>query len=296
MGEPICFQKKNCIKYKIPLDSTLTSYPTFVPGYQKNRQMEKLYAVKKLAAMAGVSVRTLHHYDRIGLLQPSKRTPAGYRLYGEAELLRLQQILFYKELDLSLEEIATILDDPAFEVLTALENHRKALEARRNRLSVLLATIDKTILKLKGGPVMLTNEELYEGFPRESAAAYRQQAVEKWGAATVEASEQKLRKLGKAGYEKLKEEAAAISNELAALMHLQPEDDKVQAVVARHYAHILQFWASVEDTAAAYRGLAQLYLDDERYTHRNGKPDPAYAAFLSKAMVYYADTRLKKKG
>lgn len=258
--------------------------------------MESTYAVRKLARLAGVSVRTLHHYDRLGLLKPSKRTAAGYRLYGEQELLRLQQILFYKELDLSLEEIAAILDDPDFEILSALENHKVALEARRNRLSVLLETIDKTILKLKGGPIMLTNEELYEGFPKETATVYREEAKQEWGAAAVEGAENKLRKLGKADYQKLREEGEEISKALAALMHLGPADEKVQQLIDKHYKHILQFWPPDicnGNPLAAYRGLADLYVQDERYTTHNGRPNPAYAKFISEVMIHYANSRMK---
>lgn len=257
--------------------------------------MESTYAVKKLARLAGVSVRTLHHYDQIGLLIPAARTRAGYRCYGEPELLRLQQILFYKELDFSLEEIADILDNPAFGILEALEGHKKALEVRRNRLSTLLETIDKTILKLKGGPIMLTNEELYEGFPKETAMAYRQEAMEKWGTQVVEDSENKLRQLSKADYKKLQATGENINAAIAALMHLEPTHPKVQQQIARHYAHIQEYWAASvgkDNLADAYRGLAKLYVEDERYTTRDGKPNPAYAAFISKAMIFYADTQL----
>src|SRR5580704_4516137 len=103
------------------------------------------YSVRQLAGLAGVSVRTLHVYDEMGLLKPSVRTDAGYRQYGEAELLRLQQILFYKELDLSLKQIAEILDDPGFDLVEALVGHRIALSARRDRLTTLLNTIEATI-------------------------------------------------------------------------------------------------------------------------------------------------------
>ncbi|WP_343702573.1 MerR family transcriptional regulator [Chitinophaga sp.] len=93
------------------------------------------YSVKKLARLAGVSVRTLHLYDKMGLLEPSVRTQARYRLYGEKELLRLQQILFYRELDFPLKEIRDILDDPTFDLAQALEGHKKALQARQERIA-----------------------------------------------------------------------------------------------------------------------------------------------------------------
>src|SRR5512136_2331510 len=102
----------------------------------------RTYTVQQLARLAGVSVRTLHHYDHIGLLAPSARTAAGYRLYGAADLLRLQQILFFKELDLPLDEIQDILDDPDFDQIEALESHKRLLRERADRLARLLMTID----------------------------------------------------------------------------------------------------------------------------------------------------------
>lgn len=252
------------------------------------------YSVNKLAKLAGVSVRTLHHYDRLGLLKPSVRTEARYRLYGEKELIRLQQILFYKELDFSLQEILGILEDPNFDLVTALQQHKSALQERRDRLATLLTTIDKTIAKLKGESGMLTDEELYEGFPK--GQEYRQEAAEKYGEQTVAESEDKLRKLGKEGFAQLKAESEAVAKTLVSLMHQDPASEMVQQQIARHYALIQQFWGESvctgKDMKEAYKGLGQLYVDDLRYTSQNGQENPAYAAFMQKAMAYFADTQL----
>ena len=139
------------------------------------------YSVGKLAKMAGVSVRTLHHYDRIGLLRPSSRTEVGYRRYGEKELLRLQQILFFKELSLSLDEIRDILDDPGFDLVAALHQHRALLQQRAARLSRLLETVDKTIRRLTEDTMTMTDEELYAGFTPEQRERYPREAREKYG-------------------------------------------------------------------------------------------------------------------
>lgn len=272
----------------ISLDPPPTSYVIFVP----DNAIGMKYTVKRLAKLAGVSVRTLHHYDQIGLLAPSERTEAGYRLYGEQELLRLQQILFYKELDFSLEAISAILDDPAFDMVQALHQHRAVLVQRSSQITLLLETIDKTILKLTGGPDMLSNEDLYAGFPKETAEAWRNEAINRWGKSAVEGSEEALRSIGKEGMDQLQEEGAAITSGLAALMHLEVSDPKVQELMDAHYRHILQWWGKLKPdmgTADAYRGLANLYLMDERYTYLNGKQDLAYTAFLTKAMIYYVD-------
>lgn len=253
------------------------------------------YSVKNLAKLAGVSVRTLHYYDRLGLLKPSVRTEAKYRLYGEKELIRLQQILFYKELDFSLSEILALLKDPDFNVLTALESHKLALQARQYRLSTLLVTIDKTISTIKGERVMLTNEELYEGFPK--GQEYRQEAVANYGEDEVEASEQNLRQRGKAGFEQLKADQKDIAKTLMSLVAQDPTSASVQQQIARHYANIRGFWGEElcqsKNMAEAYKGLAQLYIDDPRFTSQNGQENPAYAVFLQKAMVHFADTQIK---
>ncbi|MRS64966.1 MerR family transcriptional regulator [Larkinella terrae] len=252
----------------------------------------RTYSVKQLAKLAGVSVRTLHHYDRLSLLKPSVRTEARYRLYGEKELIRLQQILFYKELDFPLMEIRQVLDDPDFDLVVALKSHKTALKDRRDRLTTLLSTIDKTISKLKGEQIMVTDEELYAGFPKETAESYRQEAVAKYGEKVVAESENKLQKLTKDELTQVKAEGEEIAGALAGLMHKDPTDPAVQQQVARHYAFIRKMWGpSVGngDPLAAYRGLGQLYVDDPRYTSQNGVPNPDYARFLCKAMQHFVD-------
>lgn len=258
----------------------------------------KNYGVKELSALSGVSVRTLHYYDKIGLLKPSNRTEAGYRYYGEPQLLRLQQILFYKELDFPLKEIIELLDKPGFNLIEALENHKLALKARKKRISKLLVTIDTTIHHLKKGEAMLRPEDLYEGLPKEVGTTYRQEAMNKYGKEAVEHSENELIKLGKEGFEQLKKESEQVSKELFALQNESPESEKVQQVIARHYAIIRKFWGTsqlVDNQAEAYAGLGQLYVSDERYTIVNGKPQSEYALFMQKAMRYFADTKLKQE-
>ncbi len=255
----------------------------------------KQYSVRQLSKLAGVSVRTLHLYDQVGLLKPSVRTEAGYRLYGEKELLRLQQILFYKELDFSLQDIKRILDQPDFDLTQALESHKVALQARKDRIAVLLLTIDKTILKLKG-EIMLTHEELYEGLPGDKAESYRKEAVKAYGKEQVEQSENHLRKMGKNGFEALKAEQLDIAQQLASLIKEDPTSELVQQQIARHYANVRQFWGTAgtaDPQAEAYSGLGELYVNDERFTMAEGRPNPEFAQFMRKAMQFFADTRLK---
>lgn len=254
----------------------------------------KHYSVKSLAKLAGVSVRTLHHYDWLGLLKPSLRTEARYRLYGESELIRLQQILFYKELDFSLADIRSMLDNPNFNALNALESHKLALQARQYRLATLLATIDKTIAILKGEHNMLINDELYDGF--DKGPDYRQEAIGKYGENEVAASEQNLREGGKMSFKQLKADQEDIANRLQSLLCQDPTSSVVQQQIARHYSNIRGFWGESlcrsKNIQEAYKGLAQLYVDDPRFTSQNGRENSDYTAFLQQAMVYFADTQL----
>jgi DNA-binding transcriptional MerR regulator len=275
---------------------TLTLRHSLHLSSQSKKQAKMVsYSVKQLAKLAGVSVRTLHLYDQIGLLKPSARTEARYRMYGEKELLRLQQILFYKELDFPLQEICRILDDANFDLIQALESHKEALQSKQNRIATLLSTIDKTMVKLKNG-VMLKHEELYEGLPKEKTEAYRNEAIDKYGTDVVERSENQLRKMSKQDFAELIAESKEITKALLVLVGEDPTSEVVQRQIARHYQSIRMFWgtAGLPDTQAeAYKGLGDLYVNDERYTMNDGKTNPDFVVFMRNAMSYFADTQLK---
>ncbi len=247
------------------------------------------YTVHQVAEMAGVSVRTLHHYDHIGLLKPAARTAAGYRLYRQDDLLRLQQILLFRELDMPLDTIRSILDDPGFDSVEALETHRRTLEGQAARLTRLLQTIDKTILRIKGDTMALTDEELYEGLPKEQSERWRREARELYGDDVVEQSEQRARKMSKAEWNALKDEGDAVTRGLAALMDRDPGDPEVQAAVAKHYAWLEHFWHADAD---AYRGLGQLYVENDEFRAFYERYRPGLADFMQAAMNYYADHTL----
>ena len=136
-----------------------------------------IYSVKQLLDLAGTSMRTLHYYDSIGLLKPQSYKENGYRQYGEKELLRLQQILFFRELDFSLEDIKTIIDRPDFDIIKALNSHRQLLRHKIVRLNKLIQTVDKTILKLNGESEM-NDTEYYGGFSKEQQEKYEQEIPE----------------------------------------------------------------------------------------------------------------------
>ncbi len=249
------------------------------------------YTVRQLAKLAGVSVRTLHHYDHIGLLKPSSRTAAGYRLYAADELRRLQQILFFRELDFSLKDIRRILDDPNFDPVDALCNHRRLLAEQMVRLSRLLKTVDKTILELMEETMSLTDAELYEGFSCEQIERYRREVREKYDPARVAEADRRVRKMSKERWTTVKAEGDAVARDLAALADLAPDAAAVQAVIARHHAWIENFYPA---DAAVYAGLGQLYTDHPEFRAHYDKYRPDLADFMRAAMEHFAEHTLSK--
>ncbi len=247
------------------------------------------YSIGRVARMAGVSVRTLRHYHQIGLLRPSARTAAGYRQYGEADLLRLQQILFYRELDLPLAEIRRALDAPGFDEVAALSEHRRRLQERGERLARLLVTIDHTISRLTEETEM-KDEELYEGFSKEQIERYKREAREMYDPKLVEESEKRVRRMSKAEWQAVKAEGDEVTRGLAALMDRDPADPDVQALVARHHAWIERFYPA---GAELYRGLGRLYAEHPEFRATYDRYAPGLADFLCAAMACYAEVALQ---
>lgn len=247
------------------------------------------YTVKQLARLAGVSIRTLHHYDQIRLLRPKTRTAGGYRVYGEAELLRLQQILFYRELGVPLEEIRDILDDPAFDPVAALHAHRERLQARVETLTRLLETVDATIARYKGEHEM-DDHELYAGFPKETAERYRREAQQLYGERVAE-SERRLKRLGKEKLAEIRQEGEEVARLLAEVMDQPVESDEVQALVARHHRWIENFYPA---PAELYEGLGKLYVSNPEFRAYYDRHREGLAAFLCEAIACHARTRLAK--
>ncbi len=249
------------------------------------------YTVKQLGKLAGVSARTLHFYDEIGLLRPATRTASGYRMYGERELLILQQIMFFRQLDVPLEEIRRILADPNFDQVRALRRHRELLEAQAARLGRLIKTVDKTLLMLEG-TMTLSDAELYEGFSQEQIERYKRESREAYGVEVVEESERRAKGMSKGQWQVVRDEGDAVTRGLAGLMDRPVDDPEVQALIARHYKWVCTFWTP---DAAAYTGLGQLYTDNPEFRANYDKYAVGLADFLREAMAYYAEQELAGK-
>lgn len=244
------------------------------------------YTVKQLAELAGVSVRTLHHYDQVGLLKPTRRKENEYREYGEQELIRLQQILFFKELDLPLRDIKRILDAPDFDATEALRSHRKILAAKQKRLTRLLDTIDKTVNKLNKKNSM-KDEELYDSFSAEEMDAYAKEAKARWGhTKTYKQSMERTKRLTDTDWKRLQKDADALNKALAAVMDTDPASDDVQALVQQHYHSLRTFY---EPNLEMYRNLGQMYVDDPRFTAYYDKYAPGLTRFLSDAIQIFCE-------
>jgi DNA-binding transcriptional MerR regulator len=240
------------------------------------------YTVKQLAQMAGVSRRTLHYYDQIGLLHPEQVAENGYRRYGEASLLRLQQILFYKELGLSLEAIGQVLSDPGFDLLGALERHRAVLVQRGERLRQLIGTVDRTIMSLKG-EIPMDDKALFEGFDDEQEKSYAQEAVEKWG----DEARRSIRKWNDYSNQKkavIRAEGEAVYRDMVPLIGSDPGSPDVQAVVARWHEHLRYFY---EPSREWLLGLAEMYVEDPRFRATFDSRHPQLAEFMLQAVGIY---------
>lgn len=250
--------------------------------------MEK-YSVSIVAKIAGISIRTLHHYDKIGLLIPSQRGESRYRYYGKKELYRLQQILFFKELDFPLKKIAKILDDPSFDLEQALAFQKEELEKRKLRLDTLLNTIDKTVEQLKEENKMVTENELYEGFSKDQISEWKQEVEEKYDSKVVAESYENIKKMSKADFKDVKAEQENVAKELALLMDRPIDSNEVQALIKRHHTTNERFYKT---NAKVYKGLADMYVADARFTEFYDKHKTGLAKFLREAMHYFANHSL----
>ncbi len=248
------------------------------------------YTIKALADLAGVTPRTLRWYDRQGLLKPCRTTEAGYRLYGPREVDRLQDILFYRELGLELAAIRRILDDPAFDRLTALQSHLAELETRRNRLEGLILTVRKTIDEEKGGNPM-SDREKFEAFKRRAVEAnearYGPEIREKYGDGTVDRANARVLALTEEEYrtwKALEEEIKAALNR-AVRAGENPAGEEGLRIAALHHRWLSYSWETY--TPQAHAGLGQLYTADGRFTAYYDEEVPGCAAFLRDAIAAY---------
>ncbi len=247
------------------------------------------YTVQKLAKMAGISSRTLRYYDEIGMLNPARINSSGYRIYRQKEVDRLQQILFYRELGVTLEEIRAIITGPAFSAAGALRQHREKLLAKREQLDMLIVNVEKTIAA-EEGRIKMTDKEKFEGFKQkmidDNEKKYGEEIREKYGNEQVDRSNQKVKNMTQEQYaqvEKLGEEVLTTLEQAFATG--DPAGELAQKAADLHRQWLCFFWGSY--TKEAHAGVAQMYVDDERFTAYYDRKQPGTAAFLRDAVFIY---------
>lgn len=247
------------------------------------------YTVQKLSELAGISPRTLRYYDEIGILRPSRINSSGYRIYGQKEVDILQQILFYRELGVSLSNIKEILSSPSFDIAAALTEHRKELLKKRNQLDLLIANVDKTIAS-KEGRVKMSAKEKFEGFKQrmidENEKKYGKEVRDKYGEDVVDKSNKKIMGMTEKQYDEWHDLSTQVMDTLkAAFATGDPGSNLGQKTADLHRQWLSFSWNSYSKEAHA--GLAQLYVDDERFTEFYDKDQPGLAAFLRDAILIY---------
>ncbi|BCZ45289.1 MerR family transcriptional regulator [Clostridium gelidum] len=252
------------------------------------------YTVQKLGCLAGVSTRTLRYYDEIGILKPARINSSGYRIYGQEEVNRLQQILFYRELGVNLESIKYIITSPTFDSATVLKEHREKLLAKRNQLDILIANVNQTIAESEGRIIMSDNEK-FEGFKQklidDNEKKYGAEIRGKYGDNAIDSSNKKLKNMTKEQYDEYdKLEKSVIDTLMVAFETKDPASDLAQKAAELHRTWLSYSWNSYSKEAHA--GLVQMYVDDERFTKYYDKEQPGLAIFLRDAVFIY--TGMKK--
>ncbi len=250
------------------------------------------YTVNELAKISGVSVRTLHYYDQIGLLHAMRIEDNGYRIYGTAEVDRLQQILLYRELGMPLKKIADILNMPELDKEQLFEEQLTALIERRNQIEALIANMKKTISTLKGERTM-SDKEKFEGFKKklieENEAAYGKEIREKYGDEIIDASNAKVLGMGENQWQKAQELSDSINETLkAAFEQGDPAGELAQKACDLHRQWLCMFWKEGTYSREAHKALAEGYVADERFTAYYDKIAVGCTKFLRDAIFVYA--------
>lgn len=244
------------------------------------------YTVGQVAELSRVSIRTLHHYDQIGLLRPSGRSGAGYRIYEARDLERLQAILFQRALGLSLEEIRKTLDDPAFDRLALLKHQRERLALELGRIANTLALLDRTITNLETGADTMTAKAMFDGF---DPAAYEEEAETRWGdTEAYQESKRRTRGYSADDWAAARAEGQAVTDQLRHLMlsGVLPGDPATRPAVEAHRAHIDRWFYPCSHEMQ--RALAEMYVADPRFARHYEEQAQGLAAYVRDAILTHS--------
>ena len=247
------------------------------------------YSVGQVARLAGITIRTLHHYHEIGLLVPGGQSGAGYRRYSEADLDRLQRVLFYRELGFPLEEIVTLLDDPTIDAEEHLRRQHDLLNRRIERLMDMVTAVERAMEAHKVG-ISLTPEERFEVFGENDPAQHADEAKERWGDTDAyKQSMQRTSRYTKEDWLKIKSESFDLHQRMAAAFSGGVAADSEAAMdLAEEHRQQINRWY-YDCGYDIHRGLAELYLADQRFTRNYDDMMPGLARFVHDAIKANAD-------
>lgn len=247
------------------------------------------YRIGEVAKLAGVTIRTLHHYEQIGLLVPGSRTDAGYRLYTDADIDRLSRVLYYRELGFPLDDIAHLLDDVSMPRLEHLERQHALLQQRLQRVQVMVQAIEREMEAAMSG-YNLTAEEKLEVFGDFDPDQYEDEARERWGDTDAWAeSKRRTASYDKATWQQIQDEAAAINERFVALMRegAPVTSDEVMTVAEDHRLHLSRWFYDCGHEM--HRNLGDMYVADHRFTENIDANAPGLAAYMRDAIAANAD-------
>lgn len=249
-----------------------------------------MYTVSRLSKLSGVSIRTLHYYDEIGLLIPSYKSESGYRYYTKEQLLILQQILFFKEIGFELKQVHKILKSNDFDKINALKSHKKIMQQNIKRMKSLIITIDKTINHLEKETIM-KDQEIFWGFKKEKQKEYEQYLIQRYGKGTedrIAESYKNIKNWKKEDWDYIKIECDDIYKKLVIALenNIDPESKEVQELTYRYFLIISKFY---KPTKEVFSGLGQLYIEHPDFRKVYDKYHPKLAEYLAKAMKIYSE-------
>ena len=246
--------------------------------------------VSQVARLVGTTVRTLHHYDEIGLVRPTARTAAGYRLYDRADLERLQEVLFWRELGYGLEEIRAVLDDPRHDRRASLRRQLVQLHERADDLGRLIAAVESALEAEEGGNPMSEEQmfpkDLVGGF---DPSEYEDEAKERWGDTDAyRESTARTKRYRREDWEAIQREGTGIEEDFAALLDAgaDPSSPEAVAVAEAHRQHLCRWF--YECSPEMHAGLGRMYVDDPRFTAHYDRRREGLARFLRDAILAHA--------
>lgn len=246
-----------------------------------------MYSIKELADLAGTSTRTLRYYDQLGLLIPARIGENGYRYYDRSNLLTLQQILFFRELDLPLKEIRFLLERPDFQLQDLLKHHQGEIQRRIARYQELLETIAKTVSDLEGERIM-TDDEYFSGFDE---AKYHQEAQQKWGhTPQYQESQAKWSSYSSEEQDRIKKLGREITQRMVSdNPQARPSDPDVQAAVREYYQYLNHYFYGFE--IEFMRVLADMWVEDPRFAINYERIREGGAEFVRQAVHIFSESQ-----